>query len=397
MPVLRFVVVMAVALASATSSAGPFGGFSADEASYLVGTDWICKPLTGNAAQPSCAKSDARARAAARFSKPPAVRGAGAYVASASGTKVELKSADGRFRRSWEAPGVVSRVNALYLSPKSLLVAVEVETRSLGRATIETVAFVTSMPTHDVKAGGGAASGVVGQAGSGPAGKVQAHAVERPRDVEAALERGRAQLGKRRYRQALAIFDGLAAKHGSDPAVLYGHAAARAGLGDRAGALADLRQLGLGNHEEVPIWLVEARTEKAFDSLRADREFRLILGLDPGGRVLTAYERALALGGTWEQHGSPCAEPKVELGLGHPKQTFSLVISAVCDGLRDKTRLSGRWLAAGVDALTLVFPNPGQDDETLSCQLRPCADGRETCLDCGAGTDMGFVLRPVSR
>jgi len=395
--VLRLAIVAAVTLACATSSAAPFGGFSADETSYLVGTDWICTPIAGDVGEPRCAKADARKRAQAGFKKPTALRGSGAFVASASGPTVELKSADGSVRRSWQAPGVVSRIKGVYLSPNARMVAVEVETRTMGRAAVETVAFAIAKVGHAATSGAGTASGVVGQVGSGASGKLAVAPVARPKALQKAIDAGQGDLRKRRYRKALATFDGLVAKHPRDPAVRFGRAAARAGLGDRKGALADLRELGMGNEADTPVWLVEARTEPAFDGLRAEREFRMILGLDPGGRVLTAYERALALGGGWEQPGSPCAEPKVELRLGHPKQTFSLVITSVCDGVRDKTRLSGRWIADVLDVVTLIFPNPGQDDETLVCKLRGCQDGGETCLDCGAGTDMGFVLRPVSR
>ncbi|MBT8494633.1 MAG: hypothetical protein KJO07_16380, partial [Deltaproteobacteria bacterium] len=67
--------------------AGTFGGFSADESTYLEGSQ-ICKPLAKGEAVPKCARADARTRAKAGFRKPAAVRGQGAYSATASGTKL---------------------------------------------------------------------------------------------------------------------------------------------------------------------------------------------------------------------------------------------------------------------------------------------------------------------
>jgi hypothetical protein len=389
--------VVAVAAATQLAEAGSFGGFSTDEKAYLDGTDQICAPLGKGDAVPSCKKIDARARAAAGFRKPAAVRGKGAFSAAASGTKLTIRGSDGRLLRTWTSMDVISRVDAVYVSPKARLLAVEYQTRSMGRVRSAVIGFELPKAKHTVGASSGTATGTSRTTGTGPAGNL---AIERvKRDPALAKKLGAAQklLERRRYPKALQAFQLLAKSHMSDAAVVYGLAAARAGKGDAGGAVSALRELVALKHPEVPIWLVEARTDKAFDKLRRNKDFRLVIGLDPGQRTPSAYERAVGTGGKWEQPERPCAEPKVELVLSRAKQTFRLTISSRCNGVRDRTRLSGKWGARGTSQLSLIFPNPGADDEVFECKLSSCETGDETCMVCGEGTDMGFTLRPVRR
>jgi hypothetical protein len=53
-------------------------------------------------------------------------------------------------------------------------------------------------------------------------------------------------------------------------------------------------------------------------------------------------------------------------------------------------------ILGGAD-LSLIFPNPGADDDDFPSKLRPCATGDETCMVCAEGTDLGFTLRPSRR
>lgn len=393
---------LALALGAVTA-AGPaladsFGGFSADETRYLVGRDTVCKPLApGDEGAPSCGSIDTRGRAEARFSKPAALRGRGAYSASASGTTLRVLGSSGKAVRTWSTLGVIKRVENVYLSPRGKMLAVEYQVREMGRSAVQVVGFeLPRAGKGPVTSRSGSASGTAGQRATGASGKLVVGRKPRPAKLARALKIGKRHLARQRWGAARKHYQDLAARHPDDPAVLYGIAASYAGPGKLREAVAALEKLGALDHPEVPIYMVDARGDRAFKRLRRDGSFRRAIGLDPGGRQPSAYERAVGLGGRWEQPGSPCAEPKVDLALSTGKtQSFRLVIASRCQGGRDRTRLSGTWTAQGKDDLNLIFPNPGADDEVLACELSACQG--VDCLTCGAGTDMEFALKATRR
>src|SRR5262249_37630044 len=56
----------------------------------------------------------------------------------------------------------------------------------------------------------------------------------------------------------------------------------------------------------------------------------------------TAYERALAKGGVWEQRQRPCDQAGVRLALLRDRK-FDLRIETQCQGQKDVTHLAGTW------------------------------------------------------
>ncbi len=109
----------------------------------------------------------------------------------------------------------------------------------------------------------------------------------------------------------------------------------------------------------------------------------------------TAYERAVAKGGVWEQRQRPCDQAGVHLALARDRK-FDIRIETKCQGQKDVTRLAGTWTPDGKDGVVLTFHNESGPEEKMACQLAACPDVPEDCLSC-ASEDVTFTLYVVRR
>jgi tetratricopeptide (TPR) repeat protein len=386
MPRLGSVLVFAAVLCAAQMTrAGTFGGFSSDRGSYLSGETQVCTPLdvaqADSAAAPTCKRGSVSDIAEAKFRKGARQSGASGYRAEGRGTRIQVfgPGGDEPIVR-WDAGGVVSRVVATYAVDEGALVAVEFESRRFGRLETDSVVFrlraaVASVvdpdaPTED------------------------AHSkAERARARADALARKRKwKKAEQAYREALDL-------DATDVAARYGLAVVLAKRKKLNEALRELRTLSKSSSDQAIVWLVEARTAKAFKKLRKRDEFRRAVGLERSeGQPLTAYERLLDPKSGWEQPRVACEEAGVALSLTRKGHKFRIKITTECQGYEETVRLDGTWQTQGASYLRLTFPNVDGPDETTRCEIRTCADGSgEDCVSCQVDRDLGFTLRPVRR
>ncbi len=373
-----------ILLATGTAHAGVFGGFSADELHYLRTPDQICTPVVAGArtGAPVCTKASAAEVAKAGFRKPPAQAGPrAAFTATSRGRDLRVVPVGGGTTIEWQSMDPITAVDAVYVSPGGKMVAVELRARFGGRPTEEVVVFTVPDP-----AATRAAVSAGAKAKPAPA---------RTDAVKKAIEAGNKALKRRHWSKARSAFAGA----GDDPEALYGTAVAWMREKKTAEALAALDKLAASSHPEAPVWRVEARNDKTFRKLLADKRFRRAVGIDlDPSRPPTAYERLVGASGNWEQSGVSCDRPRINLLLKRRPRTFALDLRSVCHGQRDRAHFSGSWQTQGSDRMTLTLPNPGGKDETVACQLATCSDASgEDCLTCGAGTDLEMSLELVRR
>lgn len=380
-------VAVAVAVALATpASADPFGGFSRDRTSYLVGADRVCGPVAPGAGAPACRKVAADQVARLGFARGTPQRGTTATVtAEAAGSVLRVRDArSGAALAEWTNPDAITRVGAVFLSDDGTVVAVEFDTRVGGRAALQTVAI--ALPARKDSAASATPAAPVVRAPLAPAQvKALAAGIKASDRILARKQWVKAGLG---FEKALAIDEHAAAAR-------FGLAASLARRGKAAEAVSELERLARSADAAAPVWLVEARTSAHFASLRADPAFRRASGIDPDpSRPYTAYERLVGQGGHWEQPGLPCQEPTVGLKLDRARRTFALKIRTRCQGDDEITTLGGTWKAEGAATLALVFPNAGEADERLECGLTD--KGGEDTLSCTL-EDLSFAMRVVRR
>lgn len=374
---------------AATADAGAFGGFARDGKSYLDGADRICQPVARGA--PSCRKAgkDEVTRLGFRMGTPQ--RGSSATVlAEGSGTALKVKDARSKaLLVEWSSVDPISRITAVYLADGGGLVAVEYEARVSGRTVGQSV--VLALP-------GKAASDAAPKPQKGTAPAPPPAAPLSPasaKAVAAAVKDGAGQLKKKKWKQAEAAYRKALATAGDHGAARFGLAASLAGQKRTADALAELALLARSPVADAPEWLVEARTSPHFAALRQDSAFRRVVGIDRDpDRPLSAYERLVGQGGSWEQTGTACQSPTVSLKLDRKTKKFVLLIRVRCQGEDDTTRLTGTWAASGQSELALAFPNAGGPEEKLACKLTEA--GGEDALGCTI-EDIVMDLRVVRR
>lgn len=375
---------------AATASAGAFGGFARDGKSYLDGADRICRPVAKG--PPSCRKAgkDEVTRLGFRMGTPQRGQGATIVAETSGGTALKVKDARSKaLLVEWSAVDPISRITAVYLADGGGLVAVEVEVRAGGRTVAQTI--VLALP-------GKAASADAAKPQKGTAPAPPPAAPLSPGDaklVAAAVKDGAAQLKKKKWKQAEAAYRKALATAGDHAAARFGLAASLAQQKRSSDAVAELVLLSRSAVADAPEWLVEARTSAHFAALRGEPDFRRAVGIDRDpDRPLSAYERLVGQGGSWEQTGAACQTPTVSLKLDRKTKKFLLLIRVRCQGDDDTTRLTGTWAAAGQSDLTLTFPNPGGQDEKLACKLAETSG--EDALGCTL-EDIVMDLRVVRR
>jgi hypothetical protein len=416
----------AVLAGAGPAAAGPFGGFSADQTRYLHGRDQVCAPLRvtvpGPAASPStsqatpaCEPADDRRVAAMTFRRGAVQQGTRAeYEANARGTEITVRDRrSGNALVIWSAVDPVERVTGVYAAESSgqaapgaaqvALVAVEYEVRFGGRTRIETVAFAfaaaAAAATPDVPSGPGTAPGPAPGTAPGPAGAAPS-APEDPRVTERLVKARK--LDARNPRGAEAAYRQVLEVDAEHPEARYGLARSLARQRKHPAAIEALAALAQSQRPEAAEWLVEARFDRAFASLRSDAAFRAATGLDGASdraRPRGLYERLLGFSDTWEQPEIKCEQAEVRLALERRARKFRLVITTRCGGYPMSTRLQGSFRLgepqAGGDRVDLVLPNPEGPEEIVACRMQIC--GSEDCLQCVVDEDLSFSLLPVRR
>jgi hypothetical protein len=336
-----------------------------------------------------------------RFERGVLQRGSGAdVVVKFKGTQLLVHGQEpGGSREAlfvWDSGQPIARVSAVYLSKRKDVVAVEYATRFGGRTVDDLIAFRLRASLKASVGPGGSGSAAV----STKAGDPTAAAVSDSETVQKHLAKGTKLQKRRKHRKAIEEFEKVLAERADHPKALFLWAKSAMALKDRRTVVEKLKALRSSKHPEARHFCVEARFDKAFKALRGDKDFRLAVGIDEDPALpRSAYERLVGLGGKWEQEGLACDQPQVNLTLArNRKRRFDLVIRSNCQGVRETTRLDGQWAAAGRSSLHLVFPNPGQKDEKLACELELCSDGSgEDCLRCQPEPDIEFLFRPVRR
>jgi hypothetical protein len=384
---MRPILVTALLLSlTAPASAGVFGGFGGREDGYLVGRDKICTPLaveSGKASgTPACSKASDDQVAQLSVKEAKALHGLDAsHSAAAKGRTIEVTATKKEtVVVTWEAPDPISRIDDVYVSQYGNLIAVEYTVRRGSRDVSEVVVF-------DVR--GASSSGTADK----PPVTDKPPVVEPPAASPAltkALKAAR-KAKKSSAAKALKAWNKVLAIDPDHSEARYGVAVAHAKAKKKDLAIAALEGLAATGRSDAMEYLILARFEKAFASVRADAKFRAAVGLDGGSDDF--YERLMGKGGTWEQPETACDTPGVALTLGQDR-SFKLVIKSTCSGDRWKDTFKGRW-EAKEPGLTLILPNKGRDDESFDCQVEK--DGDEDAIRCALDADLSFVVRPVRR
>lgn len=373
-------------LGATTAAADTFGGFSSVEPSYLVNQDRVCALL---------AVRDGRATGTARCERQPAdrlaqlsFRAAGAqrgpkalFSARAQGNELTVLRAQGQEVVRWQALDPIARVVEVYAEHDDR-VAVALAVRRGGRDLVDVVAF-------DLRASTAAPAPTPGE-GPAPA-PVAAPAPSSPE--QAAVAKALAAARKARGKAALAAWRRVLALDGEHPEALFRQAAALAPR-DRAGALAALATLATLATARAPDaieYLVAARLDPAFATLRSEPAFRKAVGLDR--KPAHPYEKAMGFGGVWEQAGTSCDAPKVELALGRDRK-FRLAVRTVCEGMVHQSKFAGTWEVASA-GVTLTLPNRGAAADVVACTFEPAGD--EEALACPLDDDLRIFVLPVRR
>lgn len=375
-------------LAGSTSlvAADTFGGFSGVDRPYLVNADKVCTPLkvTNGAATgvPSCAKATADVVARLSIKTPTPLGGPkAAFEATAAGRTITVtRKQTGAKAVEWTAPDSIGRIVELYTSPYDDRVAVAYTTKRLGKEFTDIVAFDFGL---------GAASTAQ------PPTTTQPPPTTTPAPpADAKLTKAVETARKATKGKALAAWKAVLALDAGHAEAHFQIAKAQVAAKQTADALATLTTLAASTRSDATEWLIEARYDAAFASLRGDAKFRTAVGIDR--KPQTPYERLMWLGGQWEQTGTACDKAEVRF---HPlrDRTFKLRVKTTCQGQVFNTPFKGTWRLDG-DRIVLTFPTKGrqvtQQDEAF-CKIEPVGD--EDSLRCQISRDLEFTVLPARR
>lgn len=368
-----------LAFGAAPAAADTFGGFSSVEASYLVNQDRVCAllPVRDGAAAGSarCERQPADRLAQLAFRAATAQRGPKAlFSARAEGKELAVLRAGGGAAVRWQALDPIAKVVEVYAEHDDR-VAITFAVRRGGRELVDVIAF-------DLRAA--AATPPTGPA-TEPAKPTEPAPASSP-----ALEQAVTAARKARGKAAVAAWRKVLELDGGHAEALYRQAVALAPK-DRAGALAALAALAASRAPDAIEHQVAARLDAAFAALRADAAFRKAVGLDR--KPVHPYEKAMGFGGTWEQAGTSCDAPKVELSLNRDKK-FRLNVRTVCEGMVHQSKFAGTWAVASA-GITLTLPNRGAAADVVACSFEPAGD--EEALACPLDDDLRIFVLPVRR
>ncbi len=390
--VMRIALPLALVLASSPALADTFGGFSGVDAPYLVNRDRVCTPLEvkdGKAAgMPSCER-DVAADAIARLSikDANAQRGPKAtFAATASGRTLTItRKASGAAVVTWTSVDPIGKIVDVYASQYEDRVAVAYTVRRLGRETTEVVGFVLVKTT-------GRETPIPTRPDTQPAPAVAPPSTPPPSDPK--LDKAVASARKASRKKALSAWQAVLALDPQNSEAQYRIAAARAAAKQTTPAIEALETLAKSTRGDAIEWLVEARFDKAFATLRANPRFRAAVGLDRAAQ--TPYEKLMGFGGQWEQTGTSCDTPEVRLVMQRDR-SFKLRVKSVCRGQSFTMPFKGTWQIAR-NGITLTLPTKGR--QTSAKDQAPCVFERERdedALRCTLDEDLEFVVLPTRR
>ncbi len=107
----------------------------------------------------------------------------------------------------------------------------------------------------------------------------------------------------------------------------------------------------------------------------------------------SAYDRAMKLGGVWEQVLIACEQARVTLTLKKTMK-YTVRIETRCQGDKRVSSFQGKWVAEGAAGVVLRLENDDGREESIGCQLG--ADAGEPVLHC-ADPDIEFTMKPARR
>jgi stalled ribosome alternative rescue factor ArfA len=279
----------------------------------------------------------------------------------------------------WDATDPIGKVVEVYASQYDDRVAVAYTVRRMGKEVTDVVAFDLGKPSLATPT-------------PDPTTVVTPTAVAPPAD--SALTKAVAAGRKAAKGKALAAWKAVLTLDADHAEAHYQIAIALLGTKAKAEALAELTALAASSRPDAVEWLVEARFDPAFASLRADPTFRTKVGLDRKGT--TSYEKLMGLGGQWEQTGTSCDKPEVRLTATRDR-VVRIRVKSRCEGQVYDLPFKGLWRIDG-NRVVLTFPNKGKQvsaADEAGCTFESAGD--EDSLRCQLDRDIDFVVLPTRR
>lgn len=369
-------------------AADTFGGFSGVDRPYLVNQDRVCTPLkvTGTSASgaPSCEKQGADVVAKLGMKAPVVQSGPKAmFAATAAGkTLTVARKATNTPVVIWNATDSIGKIVEVYGSQYDDRVAVAFTEKRLGKE-------VTSIVAFDLL---GTAKDPVPTTATTPTTPTTS-TPENPAVTKAVAAARKAPKGAKQ----LAAWKAVLAADAQHTEAMYRIAAAQIAAKQAADAIASMTTLAASTRADAIEWLIEARYDPAFASVRADPKFRVAVGLDPAAKhVKTPYERFMGFGGQWEQTGTSCDKAEVRL-VANRDRTFKLRVKTRCQGSVMDLPFKGSWRAEPT-RIVLTLPTKGKQvtaADEAPCVFEPMGD--EDALRCQLDDDLEFVVLPTRR
>lgn len=388
---------IALAALAGTAGADTFGGFSGVDRPYQVNQDKVCTPLVvqgGKASgAPACDKASADVMAKLRFKDPLPQKGSAKpmFAASASGrTLAVVRAATNEPIVTWDAPDPIGKIVEVYGSQYDDRVAVAYTTRRMGKEFTDVIAFDLQKDVRPT--GGGTTSPPTGDPTVATPPVTPAPPVDPKVQKAVALAKKAAKGAK-----AIAAWKAVLALDAQHSEALFQIAAQQAQAKQTADALATLGTLASSTRPDAIEFLIDARFDPAFASLRADPAFRTKVGLDrKPGRTVTAYERLMGFGGQWEQTATSCDKPEVRFTATRDR-VVRIRVKSRCEGMSYDLPFKGTWRLEG-DHVVLTMPTKGKQvtaADEAGCGFE--AQGDEDALRCNLGRDIEFVVLPTRR
>ena len=380
------VLIAVVVALGAPAAADTFGGFSGTSPPYLVNQDRVCTPLevmSGVATgAPDCQHVKADDLAQLSIASPAPQHGSNAdFGASASGRVLVVTNSTGGAIVTWTAADPIGKVIDVFASATGDRVAVTYTTRAFGHETTQVVAFLLVKTT--------------GRSGANPPPTnpppTTGPATPPPEDPQ--VTKAAAAARKTSGTRAIAAWQHVLALDAAHSEAQYRIAAARAAGKQTADAIAELQTLARSPRSDAIEWLVEARFDPAFATVRADPSYRAAVGLDRP--VSGTYERLMGLGGQWLQNGTQCDTGEVHF-TAKQNRSLTIVFRSACSGGVTEQTFKGTWQLDGA-GIKLTLPTHGKAtaDDVAMCVFEKA--GQEDALRCALGKDLDFVVLPVRR
>lgn len=365
------------------AAADTFGGFSGVDRPYLVNQDRVCGPLVVKdgvaTGAPACEQAAADVVAKLSIKAPVVQRGLKAtFVAKASGKTLTVTSSTGDVVATWDSVDPIGKIVEVYTSQYEDRVAVAYTVRSLGKEVTDVVAFELVKTTGKTDPTAPATTPTTAPP-----------TTTAPPDDPAVTK----ALAAARKAPSAKAWNAVLAVDAAQSEARY-RLAALAAAKQPGAALAALDALAKSPRPDAIEWLVDARFDPAFATLRADAKFRAAVGLDR--KPTATYERVMGFGGQFEQTGTCGEKPEVRLVLARDR-SFKLAVKMMCEGHGFETAFKGTWRLDG-DGIVLTVPTKGQKPspkDDAPCKLEHAGD--EDALHCVVGRDLDFVVLPARR